>query len=184
MLAYLGVFGAGPGFSAVIAMALAFVAAPLIAWTTQGRYYIARSSVEPDLAGLPDAGAYMGGARRLRHCVICERRYEGDDMATCPAYRRPDLLAVLFPGRTLPRPVQARRRRAHQAQVATPCCVGLTPRAWWPQLDTGLGRYLLLMAVVAPALAALMLHAVPGHELHQLGWRPPPTADAGAAPRC
>ena len=38
--AHLGVFGAmAQAFSAVIAMAVAFVAAPLLAWATRGRYY-------------------------------------------------------------------------------------------------------------------------------------------------
>ncbi len=175
MLAYLGVFGASAqAFSAVIAMAVAFVAAPLIAWATQGRYYIARSSVEPDLVGLPDAGAYMGGARRLRHCVICERRYEGDDMATCPAYGGSICsLCCSLDARChdLCKPEAARA----PAQVAA-LLRRLTPRAWWPQLDTGLGRYLLLMAVVAPALAALMLLLYRA-ELHQLG-----DAAATAAP--
>ncbi|HSQ73752.1 MAG TPA: hybrid sensor histidine kinase/response regulator, partial [Rubrivivax sp.] len=82
MLAYLGVFGpAAQAFSAVIAMGVAFVTAPLIAWATHGRYYIARTS--------PDAGTYLGSARRVRPCVICERPYEGDDMASCPAYGGP-----------------------------------------------------------------------------------------------
>jgi purine-cytosine permease-like protein len=40
--AYLGVFGPlAQAFSALIAMGVAFVAAPLIAWGTKGRYYIA-----------------------------------------------------------------------------------------------------------------------------------------------
>jgi hypothetical protein len=43
MAAYLGVFGPmAQAFSALIAMGVAFVAAPLIAWATKGRYYIAR----------------------------------------------------------------------------------------------------------------------------------------------
>jgi purine-cytosine permease-like protein len=76
--AYLGVFGPmAQAFSAVIAMAVAFVASPLIAWFTKGRYYIARRSEE---------GAYLGatsGVLKLRRCVICEREYEGEDMAQC-----------------------------------------------------------------------------------------------------
>ncbi|MCC2633467.1 MAG: response regulator, partial [Ramlibacter sp.] len=76
--AYLGVFGAtAQAFSAVIAMGVAFVAAPLIAWATRGRYYIAR---EPQ-------GDYLQAAEK--RCVICERSYEGPDMAHCPAYQGP-----------------------------------------------------------------------------------------------
>jgi purine-cytosine permease-like protein len=43
--AHLGLMGAGrQAFSAVIAMVTALVTAPLIAWATKGRYYIARGS--------------------------------------------------------------------------------------------------------------------------------------------
>ena len=44
--AYLGAFGPlAEAFSAAIAMVTAFVASPLIAWVTRGRYYIARRSI-------------------------------------------------------------------------------------------------------------------------------------------
>src|SRR5438093_13680836 len=64
--AYLGVFGPmAQAFSAVIALITAFVAAPLIAWATKGKYYIARQ---------PEGSYQRLGTRR---CVICERDYEG-----------------------------------------------------------------------------------------------------------
>ena len=157
MLAYLGVFGPmAQAFSAVIAMVVAFVTAPLIAWATKGRYYIARRT-EP--------GADLG-AKLQRHCVICEREYEGEDMAQCPAYGGPICsLCCSLDARChdLCKPEGARARLQLNALLQR-----LTPRAWWPQLDTGLGRYLLLMACVAPTLAALlyMLYQV---ELRQLG---------------
>lgn len=157
MLAYLGVFGpAAQAFSAVIAMAVAFVAAPLIAWATKGRYYIARRS-EP--------GAYLG-ARARRHCVICEREYEGEDMASCPAYGGPicSLCCSLdVRCHDLCKPEPARARVQWMGLLRR-----LTPRRWWPQLDTGLLRYLLLMALVAPALAAL-LYGLYRAEAAQLG---------------
>jgi len=146
MLAWLGVFGPmAQAFSAVIAMVVAFVAAPLIAWGTKGRYYIARRS-EP--------GAYLG-AKLQRHCVICEREYEGEDMAQCPAYGGPICsLCCSLDARChdLCKPEEARARVQFNALLQR-----LTPRAWWPQLDTGLGRYLMLMALVAPALGALLV---------------------------
>ncbi len=157
MLAYLGVFGPmAQAFSAVIAMVVAFVTAPLIAWATKGRYYIARRT-EP--------GPYLG-AKLQRHCVICERVYEGEDMAQCPAYGGPICsLCCSLDARChdLCKPEAARARLQLNALLQR-----LTPRAWWPQLDTGLGRYLLLMACVAPTLGALlyMLYQV---ELRQLG---------------
>jgi signal transduction histidine kinase/CheY-like chemotaxis protein/purine-cytosine permease-like protein len=144
MLAWLGVFGPmAEAFSAVIAMVVAFCTAPLIAWATQGRYYIARQA---------DA-AYLG-AKLQRRCVICERDYEGDDMAQCPAYGGPICsLCCSLDARChdLCKPEAARGRLQFRALLQR-----FTPRGWWPQLDTGLGRYLLLMAWVAPALAGLM----------------------------
>ena len=159
--AYLGLFGAmAQAFSAVIAMAVAFVTSPLIAWFTKGRYYIARQS---------DVGAYLGatsGVLKLRRCVICERDYEGEDMAQCPAYGGPICsLCCSLDARChdLCKPEPARAPWQLAALLRR-----LTPRAWWPQLDTGLGRYLLLMAVVAPALAALLAMLYQA-ELRQLG---------------
>ncbi len=169
MLAYSGLFGPlAQAFSALIAMAVAFVAAPLIAWATKGRYYIARAA-DPATrgAGVPGdaAGTYMG-AKPLHHCVICERAYEGEDMARCPAYGGPICsLCCSLDARChdLCKPAAARAAGQLRALLRR-----LTPRAFWPQLDTGLARYLLLMAVVAPALAGLM--AVLYHaELRPLG---------------
>ena len=166
MAAYLGAFGPlAQAFSAVIAMAVAFVTAPLIAWATQGRYYIARSAT----ATGDDAGAYLGasaGLKALRRCVICERAYEGEDMAACPAYGGPICsLCCSLDARChdLCKPAAARAPEQLTALLRR-----LTPRAWWPQLDTGLGRYLLLMGCVAPALAGL-LYLLYDVELRQLG---------------
>jgi signal transduction histidine kinase/CheY-like chemotaxis protein len=155
MAAWLGAFGPlAEAFSAVIAMVVAFCTAPLIAWATKGRYYIARGA-EP---------AYLG-SKLQRHCVICERAYEGDDMAACPAYGGPICsLCCSLDARChdLCKPEAARGRVQVRALLQR-----FVPTAWWPQLDTGLGRYLLLMAGVGPALAALlwMLYAAEARSL-------------------
>jgi signal transduction histidine kinase/DNA-binding response OmpR family regulator len=157
MLAYLGVFGsAAQAFSAVIAMGVALTASPLIAWATKGRYYSVRRA---------DEGAYLG-ARVTRRCVVCERPYEGEDMAQCPAYGGPICsLCCALDARChdLCKPAEARAAVQFDALLRR-----LLPRPWWPQLDTGLARYLLLMAVVAPALAGL-LALLYQSELRQAG---------------
>ncbi|HEX7688368.1 MAG TPA: hybrid sensor histidine kinase/response regulator, partial [Burkholderiaceae bacterium] len=80
--AYLGVFGpAAQAFSALISLVAAFVASPLIAWATRGRYYLARDD--------EDAAEAAGARPRLLRCCICERDYEGADTARCPAYQGP-----------------------------------------------------------------------------------------------
>jgi hypothetical protein len=60
--AYLGAFGAdAKAFSAVVALATAFLAAPALAWATKGRYYIARANTRSVGANAFCAG--QGGAR-------------------------------------------------------------------------------------------------------------------------
>jgi signal transduction histidine kinase len=139
--AYLGVFGASPqAFSALIAMGVAFAAAPLIAWGTRGRYYIARA---PEAVSQPPAS---------QRCVICERRYEGPDMAHCPAYQGPicSLCCTLDA-----RCGDLCKPHASLAAQWSGALRALLPRRVWPYLDTGLGHFLLLMLVIAPLLAAL-----------------------------
>jgi signal transduction histidine kinase/CheY-like chemotaxis protein/purine-cytosine permease-like protein len=76
ILAYLGLFGAGPrAFSAFIALGLAFVLAPLIARLGRGRHYLARDR------------DHWGGTSPAAKCCICENDFEPEDKAYCPAYQ-------------------------------------------------------------------------------------------------
>ncbi|MBC5783882.1 response regulator [Ramlibacter sp. USB13] len=139
--AYLGVFGPGAqAFSALIAMGVAFASAPLIAWFTRGRYYIARA---------PE-GSYRRYASR--RCVICDRDYEAPDMAHCPAYQGPicSLCCTLDA-----RCGDLCKPHASLSAQWSGTLRWLLPRRVWPYLDTGLGHFLLLMLVIAPLLAAL-----------------------------
>ncbi|MDC8784882.1 hybrid sensor histidine kinase/response regulator [Roseateles koreensis] len=145
--AHLGVFGAmAQAFSAVIAMLTALAAAPLIAWVTRGRYYLARQE-----AKATDQGSYA----RLtpRNCVICERSYEAPDMAHCPAYQG-DIcsLCCSLDARCgdLCKPDARLSRQWGALLQAT------LPRPLWPYLDKGLAHFLLLMALLLPLLAALL----------------------------
>ncbi len=99
-------------------------------------------------------------------------------MARCPAYGGPICsLCCSLDARCgdLCKPEAARAGLQFKALLRR-----LTPRAWWPQLDTGLGRYLLLMACVAPALAGLLALLYQA-ELRQLTARD--LASAGPALR-
>lgn len=79
-LALLGVFGeTGQHFSALIALATAMVCAPIIAWRTRGRYYLAR----------PVDAAPLGEPGHTRECCVCEYRFDAEDMADCPFYDGP-----------------------------------------------------------------------------------------------
>lgn len=140
--AYLGAFGPmAQAFSALIAMGVAFVTAPLIAWATKGRYYLART------------GEGTAGGHHLQRCVICERDYEGPDMAHCPAYQGSicSLCCTLDA-----RCGDLCKPHASLSAQWSGALRTLLPRAVWPYLDTGLGHFLLLMMVIAPLLAALL----------------------------
>ncbi|MES3009179.1 MAG: ATP-binding protein [Pseudomonadota bacterium] len=149
--AHLGVFGPmAQAFSALIAMGVAFAAAPLIAWATKGRYYIARTDAPSSLS----PSGERAGVRGLvtHHCTICEREYEGPDMAHCPAYQGPicSLCCTLDA-----RCGDLCKPHASLASQWSATLRWLLPRRVGPYLDTGLGHFLLLMLVIAPLLATL-----------------------------
>lgn len=148
--AHLGAFGPlAQAFSAVIAMVTAFVAAPLIAWGTGGRYYIARKSIP--IVPVGEAGAY----RRLKaRCTVCEQEYEGEDMAWCPAYQSSicSLCCTLDA-----RCNDLCKPKARLSAQWTALLRRLLPRRMWPQLDAGLADYLLSMSLVTPVLALLLM---------------------------
>ncbi|MCB1954850.1 MAG: response regulator [Rhodocyclaceae bacterium] len=150
--AYLGVFGASAqAFSTLIAMGVAFGTAPLIAWATKGRYYLARSP---------------GGAVAARQtCVICEQDYEGEDMAACPAYQGPICsLCCSLDARC----EDLCKRDARLSAQWTSAMRRVLPRRMWRYLESGLAHYLLLMAVVVPALA-LLIGLLYHNEIRLLG---------------
>ncbi|NEU96542.1 ATP-binding protein [Bradyrhizobium uaiense] len=76
--AFYGLFGpTAKALSAFVALAVAFITAPLIAWATNGKYYIARKPKRSwqNLESI--------------QCCICEHAFEPEDMAACPAYAGP-----------------------------------------------------------------------------------------------
>jgi len=77
-LLFLGVAGAvAEALAPLVGLAVAFVAAPAIAWATKGRYYLART----DSLNVP------AGSKLV--CTVCENPFEGPDMAHCPVYSGP-----------------------------------------------------------------------------------------------
>jgi signal transduction histidine kinase/CheY-like chemotaxis protein len=80
LLAHFGLMGPlAQVASPAIALLLAFVGAPAIAWLTNGRYYLARQS---ELIKVTPASTSLT-------CVLCLNAYELNDMASCPAYNAP-----------------------------------------------------------------------------------------------
>ncbi|MDF1882372.1 EAL domain-containing protein [Sulfurimonas sp. SAG-AH-194-C21] len=75
ILSFIGLFGQYmQSFSSLIALFLAFILSPVIAYITQGKYYIAReSSVQSQNA--------------VVECKVCDNMYEREDMSYCPFHR-------------------------------------------------------------------------------------------------
>ncbi len=153
--AHLGAFGPmAQAWSAMIALVVAMVASPLIAWATGGRYYLARrTAAAQQLEAAEDVahGRYLG-RHALRRCSICERDYEPEDMAACPAYG--GLICSLCCT------LDARcddlcKPQARLAEQWLGLLQRLLPARMAPHLAGGLSAYLLLMCAVVPGLALL-----------------------------
>ncbi len=127
--AYLGVFGAGlQPYAIFIALGVSFVTSPLIAWATRGRYYIARQPEQH--------------AAKTLTCTVCDKVYEREDMAACPAYQGNicSLCCVLDA-----RCHDACKPQARLQDQWVDILSRLFPRSVKPYLDAGLAQYLLLM---------------------------------------
>ncbi|TFW20471.1 hybrid sensor histidine kinase/response regulator [Duganella callida] len=136
--AHMGAFGhQAQAFSAFIALTTALVASPLIALATRGRYYIARPQ------------AHVHG----KTCVICEKEYEAEDMAHCPAYQGSICSLCCCLDARCNDTCKPHARVAVQWQQAMRA---LLPQSLWRYLSSGLGHYLLLMVVTVLSLGALL----------------------------
>jgi hypothetical protein len=78
LLAAAGLFGAvAQALAPFLALGVALVTAPFIAWLTGGHFYLAR---KPRAVWL---------ARQNLECRICNHAFEPEDMSYCPAYQAP-----------------------------------------------------------------------------------------------
>ncbi|THD45655.1 MAG: response regulator, partial [Bradyrhizobium sp.] len=78
VIAFYGAFGPmAKALAPFIALGVSLIVAPLIAYATDGKYYIARRPKRAwrDVASI--------------QCCICEHTFETEDMASCPAYSGP-----------------------------------------------------------------------------------------------
>ncbi len=138
-------------YASFVALCSAFLLSPLIAWATGGRYYLARPK--------------QTVAVHAQKCVICERDYEGEDMAHCPAYQGSICsLCCSLDARChdLCKP------DANLTAQWNAVLHRLLPAVVLPYLETGLGHYLLLMTGIVPLLA-LVLGVLYTHEMLSLG---------------
>jgi len=140
--AFLGLFGSElQAFSSFIAMITAFVMSPLIAWFTKGKYYLARQPHQ------------FHPAKTHEVCSVCEREYEIDDVAHCPAYQGSicSLCCCL----------DARCHDACKPEATIGAqwqrlMLKLLPKNWSDGMHTGMGHYLLLMFLTLIVLASIV----------------------------
>jgi signal transduction histidine kinase/ActR/RegA family two-component response regulator len=140
--AFYGVFGpTTKALSAFVALTVAFFVAPLIAWLTKGKYYIARKPRKS-----------WQNIEAIQ-CCICEHNFEPEDITSCPAYAGPICsLCCSLDARChdLCKP-QARA----QAQVSE-TFARLLPQPIYARINSQLGHYLGVF-VVSAGLVALTL---------------------------
>ncbi len=142
LTAHFGAFGEiAASLAPYIALVVAFIASPLIAWGTDGKFYLARKP-------------RRSWANRMDiTCSICEHPFEPEDMAWCPAYAAPICsLCCSLDSRCHDMCKPKARFNAQVATVATT----LLPRTVTEKLATRLGRYA-ISAVLSIAGIGLIL---------------------------
>ena len=137
--AYLGLFGkTAQPYAIFISIGLPFILAPLIAWITKGRYYIAR---QPE--------SFAKTAATAHACCICGTTFEADDMASCPAYQGNICSLCCTLDARCHDMCKPHARLADQ-------WAALLPAAARPYMEAGLGYYLLLMTGFIALLGLLV----------------------------
>ena len=140
--AFYGVFGpTAKALSAFVALTVAFITAPVIAYLTDGKFYIARKPKRS-----------WQNIESIR-CCICEHHFEPEDITSCPAYAGPICsLCCSLDARChdLCKP-----HARVQAQISE--TLGkLLPQRVYARINSQLGHYLGVFAVSA-GLVALTL---------------------------
>ncbi|GLQ53518.1 hybrid sensor histidine kinase/response regulator [Devosia nitrariae] len=142
LAAHLGAFGTMAGALApYIALAVAFVASPAIAWATRGKYYLARKPRK------------QWQSRTTITCSICEHAFEPEDMAWCPAYAAPICsLCCSLDARChdMCKPHAHLRAQAHTVAAS------ILPEWAIAKLQTRLGRYGIASGVAVGLIGAIL----------------------------
>jgi signal transduction histidine kinase/CheY-like chemotaxis protein/purine-cytosine permease-like protein len=142
LVAHFGAFGEmAASLAPYIALVVAFIASPAIAWATKGKFYLAR---KPRQAWANEKSIV---------CSICEHPFEPEDMAWCPAYAAPICsLCCSLDARChdMCKPHAHLKAQAH-AVAAT-----ILPEWAVARLQTRLGRYGILAGISTLAIGALL----------------------------
>lgn len=142
LCAYGGLLGeTAQALASFVALVVAMITAPVIAFATGGRYYIAR---EP---------AFSHDHRGNQVCCICEHTFEVADMAQCPAYGG----TICSLCCSLDARCQDRcKENARFADQILAFLRALLPRQWVANLNSGIGHYIGLLVLVAGVVSAVL----------------------------
>lgn len=142
MVAYTGALGSyAEAFAPFIALATALLLSPLLAWLTQGRYYIAR---QPQVMGEPG---------QLVQCHVCKNSFEAEDMAGCPVYSAPICsLCCTLESRCHDR-CKTGSRASEQAEQFIG---GLLPKTISKRVNGRIGHFLVIWLSLCALLATVM----------------------------
>ncbi|WP_275356061.1 ATP-binding protein [Methylophilus sp. YYY-1] len=152
--AYTGAMGVvAQSFSTFISLITALVMSPLIAWWTQGKYYLARPRPK-----------YLQPTKTQR-CVICEREYEMNDMAHCPAYGGAICSLCCCLDARCHDACKPQARLSAQWEALNK---RFLPQRLWPHLNGGVAHFLLLM-VIAVVLFGATIGLIYLHDALTIG---------------
>ena len=140
--AYAGLFGEwAAAFSPFIALVLSMALAPLLAWSTKGRYYLART---PETKWKPG---------EVVRCAVCENQFESEDMAQCPAYGAPICsLCCSLESRCHDRCKNNSGASDQLKAVAS----WLLPQKWLQRVNFRFAQYLVVMLSLSAVMAFLV----------------------------
>lgn len=144
--AHLDVFGAySKAFASYLAFGLPFLTAPLIAWLTRGRFYLA-----------PSPAAMQTVVPGIHRCVVCEYEFEHEDIALCPAYQGP--ICSLCCSLDVRCHDKCRPDATFSRQVSRSFATFI-PKRWLNEHASSIGQFLLVITMMTCVMGAILLLA-------------------------
>jgi signal transduction histidine kinase/purine-cytosine permease-like protein/ActR/RegA family two-component response regulator len=129
-------------FAPFVALAVALVTAPAIAWATKGRHYLARTPEVPP-----------AGALTIR-CSVCEHDFEPEDSAHCPAYDAPICSLCCSLDARCGDLCKPHARLSHQARTAF---AAVLPGGLGEKLSPRLVEYVGVLSLITTAIGLVLL---------------------------
>ncbi|MGE8560579.1 MAG: ATP-binding protein [Acinetobacter sp.] len=155
LLCYWGIFGEiAKSLAGFIALGSSMLCVPIIAYLTQGKYYLARQE-QPVLTCI-----------ETQTCVVCEHDYEVADMASCPAYNSQICSLCCTLEARCHDLCKPHARWSSQLRVFA---AWFLPKNWVQYVNTRLSLYILLLFVLGVVLA-VSLSLVYLQELSNTGY--------------